>query len=60
MRRCYCRSDQIGTPQLLTGDAGDVVWEASYKVRGEAWDVIAWMSKPTATVPKNPLQFHAQ
>ncbi|WP_249192407.1 hypothetical protein [Burkholderia cenocepacia] len=45
---------------MLTGDAGDVVWEASYKVRGEAWDVIAWMSKPTATVPKNPLQFHAQ
>ncbi|KVE57214.1 hypothetical protein WI94_08865 [Burkholderia vietnamiensis] len=37
----YYHCDQIGTPQLLTDDDGDVVWEASYKAWGEAREVIA-------------------
>jgi len=31
----YYHCDQIGTPQLLTDDEGDVVWEASYKAWGK-------------------------
>ncbi|RQZ33508.1 sugar-binding protein, partial [Burkholderia sp. Bp9090] len=56
----YYHCDQIGTPQLLTDDDGDVVWEASYKAWGEAREVIARVSKATGVVPKNPLRFQGQ
>ncbi|WGY68779.1 RHS repeat protein [Burkholderia cepacia] len=56
----YYHCDQIGTPQLLTDDEGDVVWEASYKAWGEAREVIARTSKATGVVPKNPLRFQGQ
>ncbi|MCA8067173.1 RHS repeat-associated core domain-containing protein [Burkholderia sp. AU38729] len=56
----YYHCDQIGTPQLLTDDGGDVVWEASYKAWGEAQEVIARASKATGITPKNPLRFQGQ
>ncbi len=56
----YYHCDQIGTPQLLTDDDGDVVWEASYKAWGEARGVIARASKAAGIVPGNPLQFQGQ
>ncbi|WP_240674382.1 RHS repeat-associated core domain-containing protein [Burkholderia stabilis] len=56
----YYHCDQIGTPQLLTDDDGDVVWEVSYKAWGEAREVIARASKLAGIVPKNPLRFQGQ
>lgn len=56
----YYHCDQIGTPQLLTDDDGDVVWEASYKAWGEAREVIARASKATGIVAKNALRFQGQ
>ncbi|OXI27402.1 hypothetical protein CFB43_02100 [Burkholderia sp. AU15512] len=47
----YYHCDQIGTPQLLTDDEGDVVWEASYKAWGEAREVIARASKAAGIAP---------
>jgi len=32
----YYLNDRLGTPQLMTDDAGTIVWEASYKPFGEA------------------------
>ncbi|WP_230953246.1 RHS repeat-associated core domain-containing protein [Burkholderia stagnalis] len=52
--------DRIGTPQLLTDDDGDIVWEASYKAWGEARDVISRVSKAAGIVPRNPLRFQGQ
>ncbi|TPQ30184.1 sugar-binding protein, partial [Burkholderia ubonensis] len=56
----YYHCDQIGTPQLLTDDDGDVVWEASYKAWGEAREAIARASKATGIVAKNALRFQGQ
>ena len=56
----YYHCDQIGTPQLLTDDDGDVVWEASYKAWGEAREVIARVSKAAGIVARNPLRFQGQ
>ncbi|VWB48647.1 RHS repeat-associated core domain-containing protein [Burkholderia lata] len=56
----YYHCDQIGTPQLLTDDCGDVVWEATYKAWGEAREVIARTSKAAGIVPDNPLRFQGQ
>ncbi|BBA40862.1 MULTISPECIES: RHS repeat-associated core domain-containing protein [Burkholderia] len=56
----YYHCDQIGTPQLLTDDEGDVVWEASYKAWGEAREVIARASKAAGIVPRNLLRFQGQ
>ncbi|BAX59554.1 RHS repeat-associated core domain-containing protein [Burkholderia stabilis] len=56
----YYHCDQIGTPQILTDDYGDVVWEASYKAWGEAREVIARASRAAGIVPRNPLRFQGQ
>ncbi|WP_161788602.1 RHS repeat-associated core domain-containing protein [Burkholderia paludis] len=56
----YYHCDQIGTPQLLTDDDGEVVWEASYQAWGEAREVIARASKAAGIVPRNPLRFQGQ
>ncbi|MBN3794159.1 RHS repeat-associated core domain-containing protein [Burkholderia sp. Ac-20392] len=56
----YYHCDQIGTPQLLTDDYGDVVWEASYKAWGEAREVIARASKAAGIVARNSLRFQGQ
>ncbi|WP_260426877.1 RHS repeat domain-containing protein, partial [Burkholderia sp. Bp9142] len=59
-RLLYYHCDQIGTPQHLTDDDGDVVWEASYKAWGEAREVIARASKAAGIVARNPLRFQGQ
>ena len=56
----YYHCDQIGTPQLLTDDYGDVVWEASYRAWGEAREVIARASKAAGIVARNSLRFQGQ
>jgi RHS repeat-associated protein len=56
----YYHCDQIGTPQLLTDDDGDVVWEASYKAWGEAREVIARASKAAGIVARSLLRFQGQ
>ncbi|OXJ18573.1 RHS repeat-associated core domain-containing protein [Burkholderia sp. HI2500] len=56
----YYHCDQIGTPQLMTDESGDVVWEASYRAWGDAQEVIARASKAAGIAPKNPLRFQGQ
>ncbi|WP_412022580.1 RHS repeat-associated core domain-containing protein [Burkholderia cepacia] len=56
----YYHCDQIGTPQLLTDDDGDVVWEVSYKAWGEAREVIARASNAAGIAPRNQLRFQGQ
>lgn len=56
----YYHCDQIGTPQILTDDEGDVVWGATYRAMGEAREVIARASRVTGVTPHNPLRFQGQ
>ncbi|TKC89206.1 sugar-binding protein [Trinickia terrae] len=56
----YYHCDQIGTPQLLTDELGEVVWEAKYKAWGEAKEVIARVSKAAQVEPRNPIRFQGQ
>ncbi|MFM0375635.1 RHS domain-containing protein [Paraburkholderia strydomiana] len=56
----YYHCDQLGTPQLLTDEFGEVVWEARYKAWGEARDVIARVSQATADAARNPIRFQGQ
>ncbi|RQS50886.1 type IV secretion protein Rhs [Burkholderia sp. Bp8986] len=56
----YYHCDQIGTPQLLTDDDGDVVWEASYKAWGEAREVVARVSKAAGITARNQLRLQGQ
>ncbi|WP_409364251.1 RHS repeat-associated core domain-containing protein [Burkholderia sp. Bp9143] len=56
----YYHCDQIGTPQLLTDDDGDIVWEASYKAWGEAREVIARASTVAGIEVRNSLRFQGQ
>ncbi len=52
--------DQIGTPQMLTDDLGDVVWEATFKAWGETRDLTARVSRAAGIVPHNPIRFQGQ
>lgn len=52
--------DQLGTPQFLTDDYGDVVWEAEYKAWGEAQKVIARTARATGITSRNSLRFQGQ
>ncbi len=52
--------DQIGTPQMLTDDLGDVVWEATYKAWGETRELTARVSRAAGIVPYNPIRFQGQ
>jgi RHS repeat-associated protein len=56
----YYHCDVIGTPQILTDDAGEVVWEARYKAWGEAVEVIARVSGATREEVRNPIRFQGQ
>ncbi|CAG9233380.1 hypothetical protein BCAR13_700044 [Paraburkholderia caribensis] len=56
----YYHCDVIGTPQMLTGDAGEIVWEARYKAWGEAAEVIARVSAATQAQARNPIRFQGQ
>jgi RHS repeat-associated protein len=53
----YYLNDRLGTPQIMTDDNGNVVWEASYKPFGQA------RVNPKSTVENNfrfPGQYHDQ
>ncbi len=55
----YC--DQIGTPLMMTDEAGEVVWEAAYKAWGETREVIERASAAAGgAVARNALRFQAQ
>ncbi|MFM0023170.1 RHS repeat-associated core domain-containing protein [Paraburkholderia azotifigens] len=56
----YYHCDVIGTPQMLTDDAGEIVWEARYKAWGEAAEVIARVSATTQAQVRNPIRFQGQ
>nr|WP_319636792.1 RHS repeat-associated core domain-containing protein [Paraburkholderia caribensis] len=56
----YYHCDVIGTPQMLTDDAGEIVWEARYKAWGEAAEVIARVSAATQAQVRNPIRFQGQ
>ncbi len=55
----YC--DQIGTPLMMTDEAGEVVWEAAYKTWGETRGVIERASAASGgAVARNTLRFQGQ
>jgi len=56
----YYHCDVIGTPQMLTDDAGEIVWEARYKAWGETVEVIARVSAATQAQVRNPIRFQGQ
>ena len=56
----YYHCDQVGTPLLMTDEAGEVVWEASYRAWGEARDVIARVSQATGAVARSAIRFQGQ
>ncbi|KVN15228.1 sugar-binding protein [Burkholderia stagnalis] len=56
----YYHCDQVGTPLLMTDEAGEVVWEASYRAWGEARDVIARASKAAGIVARSAIRFQGQ
>lgn len=56
----YYHCDQIGTPQLLTDESGEVVWDAKYKVWGEAREVNVRVSQTARITPNNPIRFQGQ
>ncbi|WP_230961541.1 RHS repeat-associated core domain-containing protein, partial [Burkholderia stagnalis] len=50
--------DQIGTPQEVTDEAGEIAWSARYKAWGEAREVIGEAARKAGIV--NPLRFAGQ
>nr|WP_310634469.1 RHS repeat-associated core domain-containing protein [Paraburkholderia sp.] len=60
-RVMFYHCDQIGTPLMMTDEAGEVVWEATYKAWGEAREVIERASTAGGgEAVKNPLRFQGQ
>lgn len=60
-RVMFYHCDQIGTPLMMTDEAGEVVWEATYKAWGEAPEVIERASAVSGgEAVKNPLRFQGQ
>ncbi|MFY4694493.1 RHS repeat-associated core domain-containing protein [Burkholderia glumae] len=57
----FYHCDQIGTPLMMTDEAGELVWEASYRAWGEAQEVIERASAAAGIdVVRNPLRFQGQ
>ncbi|MCX7205196.1 MAG: RHS domain-containing protein, partial [Proteobacteria bacterium] len=54
----YYHVDQLGTPQTLSDENGEIAWSAEYKAWGEAQVVISEAAK-TAGI-NNPLRFQGQ
>ncbi|MBU9343764.1 RHS domain-containing protein [Burkholderia multivorans] len=54
----YYHCDQIGTPQELSDEAGEVAWSARYKAWGEAKEVISEAARKAGI--RNPLRFQGQ
>jgi uncharacterized protein RhaS with RHS repeats len=42
----YYHNDHLGTPQILTDEAGKVVWEADYRPFGETEILIEEVENP--------------
>jgi RHS repeat-associated protein len=51
-RLSFYHCDQIGTPQIMTDEKGEIVWQANYKAWGEA--------RIATEKVKNPLRFQGQ
>ncbi|WP_081053366.1 RHS repeat-associated core domain-containing protein, partial [Burkholderia territorii] len=54
----YYHCDQIGTPQELTDEAGELAWSARYQAWGEAREVISEAARKAGIA--NPLRFAGQ
>ncbi|KVF22137.1 hypothetical protein WJ07_17875 [Burkholderia vietnamiensis] len=54
----YYHCDQIGTPQVLTDEEGEVAWCAGYKAWGEAREVFSAAARKAGIA--NPLRFAGQ
>ncbi|KFG92231.1 hypothetical protein GQ56_0138615, partial [Burkholderia paludis] len=54
----YYQCDQIGTPQEVTDEAGEVAWSARYKAWGEAKEVISEAARKAGI--RNPIRFQGQ
>ncbi|WP_196481780.1 RHS repeat-associated core domain-containing protein, partial [Burkholderia stagnalis] len=54
----YYHCDQIGTPQEVTDEAGEIAWSARYKAWGEAREVIGEAARKAGI--ENPLRFAGQ
>ncbi|GAB7537714.1 RHS repeat-associated core domain-containing protein [Burkholderia sp. 3C] len=60
-RVMFYHCDQIGTPLMMTDEAGEVVWEAAYKAWGEAREVIERASGAAGVgLVTNSLRFQGQ
>jgi len=60
-RVMFYHCDQIGTPLMMTDEAGEVVWEAAYKAWGEAREVIGRASGAAGVgLVVNSLRFQGQ
>ncbi|PCE26092.1 sugar-binding protein [Paraburkholderia acidicola] len=59
-RLFHYHCDPTGTPLSMTDEAGEVVWDATYRAWGEAGEVIARVSKVAGITPCNPLRFQGQ
>ncbi|WP_255991105.1 RHS repeat-associated core domain-containing protein [Chitinolyticbacter albus] len=56
--KAYYHVDHLGTPQLLTDDAGQIAWSAEYKAWGEAKAAISDAAKAAGIA--NPIRFQGQ
>ncbi|CAB3762419.1 MULTISPECIES: RHS repeat-associated core domain-containing protein [Burkholderia] len=54
----YYQCDQIGTPQEVTDEAGEVAWSARYKAWGAAKEVISEAARKADI--RNPIRFQGQ
>ncbi|CAB3774218.1 Rhs family protein [Burkholderia paludis] len=54
----YYQCDQIGTPQEVTDEAGEVAWSVRYKAWGEAKEVIREAARKAGI--RNPIRFQGQ
>ncbi|RBB41295.1 type IV secretion protein Rhs, partial [Burkholderia reimsis] len=54
----YYHCDQIGTPQELTDESGEVAWSARYRAWGEAKEAISEAARKAGIT--NPLRFAGQ
>lgn len=60
-RLVFYHCDQIGTPQMMTDEAGELVWEASYRAWGETRELLQRASASAALESVyNPLRFQGQ
>jgi RHS repeat-associated protein len=54
----YYHVDQLGTPQILSDEKGEIAWNAEYKAWGEAQVVISEAAKEAGI--NNPIRFQGQ